>query len=99
MAPGGSSSKPVTSERGQVAPTEHPPTGTAERRHLTVMTVTWWTDGSIGHLTRKTGCSHRCLRPLRPYHAGLRCFRGFRGDGYWPFAIRTRRRRANVRAG
>ena len=37
MAPGGSYSKPVTSERGQVAPTEHPPTGTAERRHLTVM--------------------------------------------------------------
>ena len=37
MAPGGSSSKPVTSERGQVATTDLPPTGTAERRHLTVM--------------------------------------------------------------
>ena len=37
MAPGGSSSKPVTSERGPVAPTERPPTGAAERRHLTVL--------------------------------------------------------------
>ena len=37
MAPGGSSSKPVTSERGPVALTERPPKGAAERRHLTVM--------------------------------------------------------------
>src|SRR5207344_1332770 len=37
MAPGGSSSKPITSERGQVATTDLPPTGTAERRHLTVL--------------------------------------------------------------
>ncbi|HSB08974.1 MAG TPA: adenylate/guanylate cyclase domain-containing protein, partial [Blastocatellia bacterium] len=37
MAHGGSSSKPVTRESPRVAPTEHPPTGTAERRHLTVM--------------------------------------------------------------
>ncbi|HET7910857.1 MAG TPA: AAA family ATPase [Pseudolabrys sp.] len=37
MAGAGAASKPITGERGEMAPSGHPPKGAAERRHLTVM--------------------------------------------------------------